>query len=388
MCSFKEVQDAAAKLNLRSHRVSIGHLLRTFSEMGALRWFPQVDPSLVVLDSQWLMNSMAALIREHEGEHSQLLDHLKQDQDAIPLLQEEKVRRGIFPVDLLDLIWSSDKAHYGALNGKPDEIRALKRILEHSGLICRIQMLEETSDTRQEYYVVPALLPKLPSHVDPYVRISKLMTKPNSLHCTCTWDFSHSEWLPDHVFERFVCTIKASREDLSLHEEILARDVMEISSGGATMLLRRHKERLCITAETVNYDDCPHSSRWMLKNGQAAMDTVLPLLCTEESRKGRRATGIYKVLLSTTDGKDTVELSKLRGFHKMVGTVSGATVLSARLKEMWLNDAHGCDSDCCPQPMRVQTSSSSTSIPTSSSMSPPRPLSNHSPFARVRAVLA
>ena len=380
VCSFDEVQSAAAKLRLRSRRASIGHLLRIFSGMGALRWFPEVDPSLVVLDSQWLMDSMAALIREHEGEHSQLLDHLKRDKQAIPLLQEAKVRRGIFPVDLLNFIWSSDKAHYGALNGRPDEIRALKRILEHSGLICRIQMREETSDTRQEYYVVPSLLPKLPSHVVPDVRISNLMAKPDALRCTCTWDFSHSEWLPDHVFERLACTVVASREDLSLHEKILACDVMDISSGGAIMLLRLDRESLCIKAETVNYDACPHNSRWMYKTVQAAMDRVLPQLRTDDSRRGRRPSGIYKVRLSTTDGKDNVELSKLRGSRTMVGTVSGATVRLAPLQNMWLNDPHGCDGDCCSQ-----TLLSSAAMLMSPSMPPPLPPSKNFPFSRVRA---
>lgn len=249
-------------------------------------------------------------------------------------------------------------------------------------------MPEESSDTREEYHVVPALLRKLPSHIVPDIRITKLMDQPDALRCMCTWDFSHSQWLPDHVFERLACTVVASREDLSLHEEILACDVVDISSGGAIMLLRLNRERLCITAETVNYDGCPHSSRWMYKIVQAALDKVLPQLCTEESRKSRRATGIYKVLLSTTDAKHSIELSQLHAPHKMVRTVSGETVLLTPIKDMWLNDAHGCDADCCPRPMPVQTSSSSTSIPTSSSMSPPRPPSMHPPFPRVRAVLA
>ena len=367
VCSFAEVQAEAANLTLPGDPESIGYLLDILSGVGFVSWFPEVDRTLVVLNTQWLLSSMSSLIREHEGEHSQLLNHLKQDQQAIPLLQEDKVRRGIFPVPLLDHIWSSDNEEYGALNGQPDEIRALKRILEHSGLICRIHMTTKNSKTREEFYVVPALLPKLPSHVQPDVRIRNLLGQPNARHCKCTCDFSHSGWYPDHVFERLGCTIVASEDNVRLNEKLLFCDVAEISCGGAVMLLRLDSENLCFHAETVNYDGCPHASRWMYKLVQAGVDKILPRkrrdVPLEESQP---LEGIFKVLVSTTDGKDTVELSNLDGPHKIIRTTAGKTVDAKLMRSMWLTDPpHACDGDCCSHLV------TSSSVPASPSTPPP-----------------
>ena len=377
VCSFEEVQAAAAELGLPSSPESIGYLLRVLSGVGFVSWFPEVDRSLVVLDTQWLLSSMSSLIREHEGEHSQLLEHLKQDKQAIPLLDEDKIRRGIFPVPLLDLIWSSDKLQYGALNGRPDEIRALKRILEHFGLICRIYLLAKNSKTLEEFYVVPALLPKLASHIKADVRIRKLLEQqPNAQLCKCTWDFSHSGWPPDHVFERLGCTIVASEDNVRLNEKLLSCDVTELSYGGAVMLLRLDADNLRIQAQTVNYDGCPHASRWMYKLVQAGVDKILPRPRRDVPLEERRPLdGIFKVLLSTTDGKDTVELTNLDGPQKMVATIAGATVSSDPLRSMWLTDPYACGGDCCSQP----AAAASSSIPVSPPVPPPL-----APVCRVR----
>ena len=367
VCLFKEVQAEAAKLELPSDHDFIVYLLRILSGVGCVKCFHEVDRTLVVLDPQWLLSSMSALIREHEGEHSQLLNHLKQDERAIPLLQEDKVSRGIFPVPLLDYIWSSDKAEYGALNGRPDEIRALKRILEHSGLICRIHMSTKHSETREEFYVVPALLSKLPIDEKPDLRICNLQKMPGALHCKCTWDFQHSRWHPDHVFERLGCTIVALGCNVRLNEKLLFCDVAEISCGGAVMLLRLDSEKFLFSAETVNYNRCPHASRWMYQLVQAGLDKVLPRprrdVPVEDSQP---LEGMFKVLVSTTDGKDTVELSDLHGPHEMIATSAGATVEADPIRSMWLVDPpHACGADCCSQ------SATSASLPVSPPVPPP-----------------
>jgi len=293
-------------------------------------------------------------------------------------LQEDKVKRGIFAVALLDYIWSSDKQQYGALNGRPEEIRALKRILEECGLICRIYLLAKNSKTLEEFYVVTALLPKLPSHIKPDVRIRKLLEQPNAQLCKCTWDFAHSGWPPDHVFERLGCTIVASGGNVRLNEKLLACDVTEISFGGAVMLLRLDTDNLRIQAETVNYDGCPHASRWMYKLVQAGVDKILPRPRRDVPLEERRPLdGIFKVLLSTTDGKDTVELTNLDGPHKMIATIDGETVASDPLRSMWLTDPHACDADCCSQ----SAAAASSSIPVSPPAPPPLAL-----VCRVRAV--
>ena len=367
VCSFAEVQAEAANLKLPGDSESIGYLLHILSGVGFVSWFPEVDRTLVVLNTQWLLSSMSSLIREHEGEHSQLLNHLKQDQLAIPLLQEDKVRRGIFPVPLLDHIWSSDNEEYGALDGQPDEIRALKRILEHSGLICRIHMTPKNSKTPEEFYVVPALLPKLPSHVKPDDCIRNLMTNSGAQHFRCTWNFSHSGLHTDHLFQRLGCAIAASEDNVRLNEQLLYRDVVEISCGGAVMLLRQDVEHSCFHAETVNYDGCPHASRWMIKLAHAGVDKVLPRprrdVPLEESQPFE---GIFKVFVSTIDGKDTVELSHLHGPHKIIRTTTGATVDADTLRALWLTDPpHACDADCCSQLV------TSSPIPVSPSAPPP-----------------
>ena len=99
VCSFKEVQNAAAELGLPDNNGFIRCLLEIFSALGAVSWFPKVDHNLVVLKPQWLLDSLACLIREHEGHHSQLLNDLKQDKHAIPLFKEAAVHRGFFPAD-------------------------------------------------------------------------------------------------------------------------------------------------------------------------------------------------------------------------------------------------------------------------------------------------
>ena len=157
------------------------------------------------------------------------------------------------------------------------------------------------------------------------------------------------------------------------------------------MLLRLDAEQLCIRAETVNFDKCPHASRWMYKLVQEGLDKILSRPRLDDSlKKIQPLDGIFKVFLSTTDGKDTIELSRLRSPHKMTETISRATVLTAPLKDMWLNDPHDCNCDCCSQPVHRQpplstavAATSSTSIPALPSVSPAL-----APFSRVRAVPA
>ena len=104
VCSFADVQRAAPQFELSSSLDFIKSLLGIFSALGAVSWFPEADESLVVLDPQWLLDSMACLIREHEGEHSNLLKELTQDGQAVDL-DEEIVKCGYFPIKLLEYVW-------------------------------------------------------------------------------------------------------------------------------------------------------------------------------------------------------------------------------------------------------------------------------------------
>ena len=80
---------------------------------------------MVVVRPQWLLELMSSIIREHAGEHSQLLHYLKQDKNALPLFKEADVKQGVFTDALLCYIWSSNKPAYNALNARPEEIEAL-----------------------------------------------------------------------------------------------------------------------------------------------------------------------------------------------------------------------------------------------------------------------
>ena len=156
------------------------------------------------------------------------------------------------------------------------------------------------------------------------------------------------------------------------------------------MRLLLDAEHLCIRAETVNFDTCPHSSRWMYKLVQAGLDKILFRPRRDDSlKKIQPLVGIFKVLLSTIDGKDTVELSNLCGPHNMTKTISRAIVPVAPLKTMWLTDPHDCDSDCCSQPVHRQPPLSTVAATSSRSIAaPPSVSSALAPFSRVRAVPA
>ena len=204
-CTFDYVKEKTVELKLPSDRDEVRHMLGIFAGLGAVSWFPNLDENLVVTKPQWLLDSMGCIIREHDGLHADLLYHLQQDPDAIPLLKQSMVEQGRFSVALLHHIWRSDKKEYLALKAGPIEIKALERILQEFGLIFHVRMKGGDSDTMVEYYVVPALLANPPSGTRPEEGIHKLLKcLPNAEQCMCRLDFSHSKWLPEYLFERLV----------------------------------------------------------------------------------------------------------------------------------------------------------------------------------------
>merc|ERR1719174_2318838 len=337
--TFEDFQKAAKSFGLDSSREAIRYLLGIFDGLGAVKWFPQVDESLVVVRPQWLLNLISSVIREHAGEHSQLLHCLKQDKNAVPLFKEADVKQGVFTGALLDYIWSSNKPAYNALNARPEEIKALKRILESFGLICRVRRQRGTSNVFEECFIVPSLLANPPPGSHPDARIRDLLTDfPDAQECVCRWDFSKGKWLPEYLFERLVCTIVTSCSAVQLREVVLARGMADICAGDLVLLLCLQRESWCIEARTVNDPEgCPHASRWMLTLVQAALDKVLDGLTNSGEA--------YKVLLSTDKGD--VELSQLRRAHKRVNTTARRAVPAPPLKAMWLNASDDCEAACC-----------------------------------------
>ena len=108
VCSFAEVKSAAAELKLDNKPEDIRYFLKIFSGLGLLTWFPKLDRNLVVLDPQWLIDSMACLIREHAGKHSQLLEALQFDPLAVTLFNKDHARAGFLAVKLMHYIWKSN----------------------------------------------------------------------------------------------------------------------------------------------------------------------------------------------------------------------------------------------------------------------------------------
>ena len=209
-CTFDDVRKAAAKLRLASHPEAIRHLLGIFAGLGAVSWFPELDENLVVTKPQWLIDSMGCIIREHGGMHADLLDHLKTDKHAIELFTPWMVTQGRFPVALMHYIWGSAKKEYKALRAGEIEIKALERILQEFGLIFRVCMKRDISDTMEECFVVPALLSNPPSGTSPDKRIQNfLKCFPDAEQCMCRLDFFEGKWLPEYLFERLVVAILA-----------------------------------------------------------------------------------------------------------------------------------------------------------------------------------
>ena len=337
--TFEDFQRAAKSVGLDGGSEAIRYLLGIFDGLGAVKWFPQVDESLVVVRPQWLLELMSSIIREHAGEHSQLLHCLKRDKHAIPLFKEADVKQGVITAELLHYIWSSSKPEYNALNARPEEIEALKRIFESFGLICRVRRQRGTSNGFEECFVVPALLANPPPGSHPDARIRNLLADfPDSQECVCRWDFSKGKWLPQYLFERLVCTIVTSCSAVQLREVVLARGMADICAGDLVLLLCLQRESWCIEARTVNDPEgCPHASRWMLRLVQAALDKILDGLANSGEA--------YQVLLSTDKGD--VELSQLHRGHKRVYTTDRRALPAPPLKAMWLDGSDDCEAACC-----------------------------------------
>ena len=350
VCSYADFKGAAEELEMDHDDEYIEHLLQIFSGLGALKWFPKVTKDLIVLDPQWLLDSISCLIREHHGLHSDLLETLEEDVHALPFLQKGDLANGIVSVELLDYIWSSHKAEYKALGGQPKELAALKKILEHFGLICRVQLPQEAAIAGDEdkgpseYYIVPPLLPdSMPTDS----HISEYLAYPNAKKFTCLCDFSKSKWLQRSVFQRLVCSIVLSlRGVLPVTHLMVTQRAAYMYAGDAVLSLRLIAERWQIEAQTVNYDGCPHSSQWMLRLVLANMKRVLQVFPKQIP---------YEVFLS--GGEDLlVKLSDLKKAGTVVSVVptaahaaSGAPkrVLAEVLKTNWLHDPKDCKFDCC-----------------------------------------
>ena len=151
------------------------------------------------------------------------------------------------------------------------------------------------------------------------------------------------------MFQRLVCSIVlALRGVLPVTHLVVTQRAAYMYAGDAVLSLRLLAERWQIKAQTVNCDDCPHSSQWMLRLVMANMKRVLKVFPKPIP---------YQVFLSA--GKDLlVKLSDLKRAHNKVDVVSTAAkaapaartrVQAKQLKENWLRDPQKCNLGCCLQ---------------------------------------
>ena len=101
-------------------------------------------------------------------------------------------------------------------------------------------------------------------------------------------------------------------------------------AGDAVLTLRLDAEHWRIQVQTVNYEEYPQSSQWMLDLVRVNMEKVL---------KAFNKRVPYNVLLSA-DGDQFVSLLELEKGGAMVSVVpAGARVNARALRSMWLSDS-------------------------------------------------
>ena len=303
VCHFDQIVKTAEHLGLDHRCEYIRNLLRLLNGLGAIMWFPNLNNDLIILNPQWLLNAMACIIREHTGHHGKLLQDLLQDKHALPLFEKADIERGFLSVELLEYIWQSSDQKYNALKATPDETKALKAILEHFGLICRVRVPHKHFSTEyRECYGVPALMETLSP--DKRDDIDDLAGFYGGHKCTCRLDFGVSKWLPSFMFERLLCNVMASEDvgciQMSKNEVVFHIDKLVI-------LLRQRAVTWFIEAQTVTHKGCPHASQRMLTLVESAMEKVMHSFNVSGN-------GLYRVLVETVveTENDWVELSELR----------------------------------------------------------------------------
>ena len=296
----------------------ITRILTSISVLGVARWFPDIAKDVVVLNPQWMIDPMDLLFPE--GDRSELLDKLALSVKAANHFNPVHVQKGLYKDELLTCMWSSKEKIFSELNRSPEEIEALKNILQRFSVICPL-------DTAHKLYAVPALLPDedgssaVSEHIEPLLRQDK-----HAERRTCRWDFSESEWLPRHLCDQLMCAIVRKHEYV-----MMGRDVAFIHAQDGVLLLRIDAEHWCIEADTVKNAAYPYSSNWMIKLVNRELDFIMTSFPPQVKPE---------VLLCTSDGY--VKLHDLvNNDDRPVFTSTNKLITNTRmLKAKWLRSAH------------------------------------------------
>ena len=243
-------------------------LMKAFNNLGMVMWFANVSgcDHLVILEPQWLVNSMACLIRDAEL-HGSIIEEMETDEvlnksQAI-LWNKEDVNAGLFPTKLLDYIWSHKKK-YGKLGATGHILDGLKSVLRNFHLVYPIKR------GLHDFYVVPVRVPYAPIPQDPVsVAVSfdwiVLALRARGAHPE-VWDFkldfSKQKFLPPHIFHVLLCAVArdVSPNTDELRIDFYKREVT-IAFGSHYVCARLNKREHCIHVYTINHGETDANTR-------------------------------------------------------------------------------------------------------------------------------
>ena len=224
VCSMDDVTREARWFGF-DDPIHVELLTQMFHNLGMLLHFPHVTgcEHFVILKVQWVINAMAAIIREEEL-HGSLLEDLQKDEGAnnIPELtwKPEDIQHGWFPVRLLHYIWGHE-TKYNKLAATPQALEALEKLLVH------FHMVYEMMRGNERFFVVPALVPAVaPLPAPPMITGTG---RKRDIPITMAWqvlriqqtshtpvkifdfklDFTRMGFLSENLFERLTCAVTA-----------------------------------------------------------------------------------------------------------------------------------------------------------------------------------
>ena len=251
-------------------------LTKMFHNLGMLLHFPDVPgcEHLVILEVQWLVNAVACIIRE-EDNHGSLLQELLADAPSgqswhvTPtgvLWKPDDIRRGWFPVGLLDYIWGH-KIRFKKTAAKAEDLSGLKILLNHFNLVYPM------TRNLTQFFVVPALAPSPPPRRPLPPSVMAAIDPTGQMPTEMLWqldrlkqrhgenvevsdfklDFTRENFLPEERFERLVCAV-ASEISSSLGENVVNFYRGEATFSFDKRYMHAKLHPLSIQVHSINYD--------------------------------------------------------------------------------------------------------------------------------------
>ena len=260
-CFLEDVY-RAANLFALDDPMQVKRLLSAFRDLGMILHFPEVPgcERLIILDPQWLVDSMACLIREDEH-HGSLIKELEDDE----LLERDgpshhpnswtstDIKNGIFSVELLNHIWGHKK-RYKKLGATKDALEVLKKILISLNFVYPIKR------GFMDFFAVAAVLPEATKStsttgIPPRLEwIAQKLTAADPQVWDFKLDFSEQEFLPPDLFHSLLYAV--TREVASTLNELqvdLFKRETTIAFGNHHVFAEVHELSHYIRVHSINY---------------------------------------------------------------------------------------------------------------------------------------